>query len=175
MWDEEDQFFYDVLHLPHGGVMPLKLRSMVGLIPLFAVETLEPELLEKVPDFKRRLQWYLRYRPELAALVSHWNVEGRGHRRLLSLLRGHRTKRLFSRMLDETEFLSDFGVRAISKFHEQPQQVSAQRHGDCGKLPFGRIRFGCVWRKLQLARPDLVAGELPVDRIDAEISPLLWR
>ena len=119
MWDEEDQFFYDVLHLPHGGVMPLKLRSMVGLIPLFAVETLEPELLEKVPDFKRRLQWYLRYRPELAALVSHWDVEGRGHRRLLSLLRGHRMKRLFSRMLDETEFLSDFGVRAISKFHEQ--------------------------------------------------------
>ena len=119
MWNEEDQFFYDVLHLPHGGVMPLKLRSMVGLIPLFAVETLEPELLEKVPDFKRRLQWYLRYRPELATLVSHWTVKGRGHRRLLSLLRGHRMKRLFSRMLDETEFLADFGVRAISKFHEQ--------------------------------------------------------
>jgi hypothetical protein len=120
MWDEEDRFFYDVLRLPRGGVMPLKLRSMLGLTPLFAVETtLEPELLEKVPNFKRWLQWYLRYLPELAALVSHWNLKGRGHRRLLTLLRGHRMKRLFSRMLDETEFLSDFGVSAISKFHEQ--------------------------------------------------------
>jgi len=67
---------------------------------------LEPELLERVPEFKRRLEWFLKYRPDLASLVSHWNQEGRGHRRLLSLLRGHRMKRLLSRMLDETEFLS---------------------------------------------------------------------
>ena len=67
LWDEEDQFFYDVLHLPDGAMVPLKVRSMVGLIPLFAVETLEPELLERVPDFKRRLEWFLRYRPDLAA------------------------------------------------------------------------------------------------------------
>ncbi|MFO1503477.1 MAG: hypothetical protein U1F39_06640 [Steroidobacteraceae bacterium] len=117
LWDDEDQFFYDVLHLPDGSMTPLKVRSMVGLIPLFAVETLDPELLDRVPEFKRRLEWFLNYRPELASLVSHWNVEGRGHRRLLSLLRGHRMKKLLKRMLDETEFLSDFGIRAISRHH----------------------------------------------------------
>jgi hypothetical protein len=123
LWDEEDEFFYDVLHLPDGRMTPLKVRSMVGLIPLFAVETLEPELLERVPEFKRRLEWFLKYRPDLASLVSHWDHEGRGHRRLLSLLRGHRMKRLLSRMLDETEFLSDYGIRAISKFHDQHPYV----------------------------------------------------
>jgi hypothetical protein len=121
LWDEADEFFYDVLHLPDDTITPLKVRSMVGLIPLFAVETLEPELLDALPDFRRRLQWFLHYRPELAALVSHWDVPGRGHRRLLSLLRGHRMKRLLERMLDETEFLSSYGVRALSRVHaEQP-------------------------------------------------------
>ena len=96
---------------------------MVGLIPLFAVETLEPELLDHLPEFKRRLEWFLAYRPDLAALVSHWNVEGRGNRRLLSLLRGHRMKRLLRRMLDESEFLSDYGVRALSRVHEQQPYV----------------------------------------------------
>ena len=117
LWDEHDKFFYDVLHLPEGSKLPLKVRSMVGLIPLFAVETLDPELLERVPEFKRRLEWFLAYRPDLAALVSHWNEEGRGHRRLLSLLRGHRMKRLLVRMLDETEFLSPYGIRALSRVH----------------------------------------------------------
>ena len=121
LWDDQDKFFYDVLHLPDGAKVPLKVRSMVGLIPLFAVETLEPELLERVPEFKRRLEWFLAYRPDLAALVSHWNDAGRGNRRLLSLLRGHRMKRLLARMLDETEFLSPYGVRALSRVHaEQP-------------------------------------------------------
>jgi hypothetical protein len=117
LWDEADEFFYDVLHLPDDRLQPLKVRSMVGLIPLFAVETLEPELLDALPDFKRRLEWYLNYRPELAALVSHWNVAGRGDRRLLSLLRGHRMKQILKRMLDETEFLSAYGVRALSRVH----------------------------------------------------------
>ncbi|HSC08892.1 MAG TPA: hypothetical protein VLD59_18860, partial [Steroidobacteraceae bacterium] len=121
LWDDTDKFFYDVLHLPAGQHVPLKVRSMVGLIPLFAVETLEPELLTKVPEFARRLEWFLNYRPDLAALVSHWNEKGRGQRRLLSLLRGHRMKRLLRRMLDETEFLSPYGVRALSRVHaEQP-------------------------------------------------------
>jgi hypothetical protein len=123
LWDEQDEFFYDVLHLPDGRKQSLKIRSMVGLIPLFAVETLEPELLDKVPEFKRRLQWFLQYRPDLASLVSHWNEEGRGHRRLLSLLRGHRMKRLLKRMLDETEFLSQYGVRALSRVHERAPYV----------------------------------------------------
>ncbi len=123
LWDEEDQFYYDVLRFPDGELMPLKVRSMVGLIPLFAVEILEPELIERLPDFKRRLEWFLNYRPDLAALVSHWDEPGRGNRRLLSLLRGHRMKRLMRRMLDETEFLSEYGVRSLSRAHREVPYV----------------------------------------------------
>jgi hypothetical protein len=117
MWDEEDQFFYDVLNLPNDEKVRLRIRSMVGLIPLFAVETLEPELLERLPGFRKRLEWFLDHRPDLAGLVSHWESPGRGQRRLLSLLRGHRMKKLLRRMLDESEFLSDYGIRALSREH----------------------------------------------------------
>ena len=119
LWDEQDEFYYDVLNLPDGRMEPLKVRSMVGLIPLFAVETLEPELLAQLPDFHARMKWFLNYRPDLAKLVSRWEEEGTGHRHLLSLLRGHRMKCLLRRLLDETEFLSDYGVRGISKVHER--------------------------------------------------------
>jgi hypothetical protein len=117
LWDEADSFYYDVLNLPNGQTIPLRVRSMVGLIPLFAVETLEPELLDPVPDFTKRLEWYLKHRPDLAALVSRWQTPGAGERRLLSLLRGHRMKMVLRRMLDESEFLSDYGIRAISRYH----------------------------------------------------------
>jgi hypothetical protein len=90
---------------------------MVGLVPLFAVETLEPELLAKVPEFTRRMEWFLTYRPDLAKLVSHWTIPGKGERKLLSLLRGHRMKRLLRRMLDPNEFLSEYGVRSLSRYH----------------------------------------------------------
>jgi hypothetical protein len=123
LWDEDDGFYYDALHLPDGGVHPLRVRSMVGLLPLFAVEVLEPEELEAVPEFKKRLEWFLAHRPDLASLVSRWNDPGRGQRRLLSLLRGSRMKRLFRRMLDETEFLSPYGIRALSKHHDEHPYV----------------------------------------------------
>lgn len=124
LWDEDDQFYYDELNLPDGREIPLKVRSMVGLIPLFAVETIEPEMLEQLPDFAKRLKWFLNHRPDLANLVSRWHEPGKGDRRLLSLLRGSRMKKLLRRMLDETEFLSDYGVRALSKCHEkQPFDV----------------------------------------------------
>jgi hypothetical protein len=121
LWDERDRFFYDVLHLPDDSLVPLTVRSIVGLIPLFAVETLEPELLAALPWFQQRVEYLLQHRPDLARLVSHWNEEGRGHRRLLSLLRGHRMKQLLHRMLDESEFLSPYGIRALSRAHaDQP-------------------------------------------------------
>lgn len=123
LWDQEDGFYYDSLNLPDGEVVRMKVRSLVGLAPLFAVETIEPELLKKLPDFAERLQWVTDNRPNLAALVSHWHEPGRGSRRLLSLLRGHRMKCLLRRMLDETEFLSDYGIRALSKVHEQHPYV----------------------------------------------------
>ena len=117
LWDDADEFFYDVLCTPHG-YKPLKVRSMVGLAPLFAVEVLDTALLRKVPEFAQRLEWFLGYRPDLAGLVSRWKEQGMRETHLLSLLRGHRMKCLLRRMLDETEFLSDYGVRALSKFHD---------------------------------------------------------
>jgi hypothetical protein len=122
LWDDEDEFFYDVLHLDHT-TQRLKVRSLVGLIPLFAVETIEPELLDRLPRFKRRMEWFLNERPDLAGLVSHWEIPGMGQRRLLALLRGHRLKRILKRMLDPAEFLSEYGVRALSKYHAQNPYV----------------------------------------------------
>jgi hypothetical protein len=118
LWDEADQFYYDRLNLPDGENISIKIQSIVGLIPLLAVETLEPEFLKQLPDFSGRMEWYLEHRPHLAALISNWEVCGVGNRRLLSLLRGHRMKALLQRMLDETQFLSGLGVRSLSKAHE---------------------------------------------------------
>jgi len=118
LWDEEEQFFFDVIHLPDGRSEHLKVRSIVGLIPLFAVEILDNETLDRLPAFKRRLEWILENRPDLASLISRWHEEGKDHSRLLSLLRGHRMTMVLKRMLDETEFLSDYGIRALSKAHK---------------------------------------------------------
>jgi hypothetical protein len=123
LWSETDEFYYDVLCLPDGRNLPLMVRSMVGLIPLFAVEVLDPDLLAMVPKFTRRLEWFLEHRPDLAKLVSRWHDSGRGDSRLLSLLRGHRMKRLLKRMLDETEFLSTYGIRALSRSHQDSPYV----------------------------------------------------
>ena len=119
LWDEPDQFYYDHLNLPDGENVPMKIQSVVGLIPLLAVEVLNPDVMAKLPGFTARMEWYLKHRPQLAGLISDWNVCGTGDRKLLSLLRGHRMKALLKRMLDETQFLSGQGVRSLSKFHEQ--------------------------------------------------------
>lgn len=132
LWDDADRFYYDELHLPDGQMIKLRVRSMVGLVPLYAVEVLEPEILEELPDFGRRLRWFLTYRPDLAALVSHWEEPGRGHRRLLSLLRGSRMKSLLRRLLDETEFLSDYGPRTLSRVYRDRPFVF-----DCCGTPLG--------------------------------------
>ena len=123
LWDDEDEFYYDTVNCPHDRRVRLRVRSMVGLIPLFAVEVLDRKHLDALPDFRRRLKWYLEHRKDLCGLVSHWDVPGVGQRNLLSLLRGHRMKRLLARMLDETEFLSDFGVRALSRYHKDHPYV----------------------------------------------------
>ncbi len=117
LWDEEDEFFYDVLHLPDDSYKPIKIRSLVGLIPLCAAEVLEPHVLDALPTFKYNLIWFLNYRPDLTSLVSHWQKPDAGEHRLLSLVRGHRMKRLLKRMLDCAEFLSDYGIRSLSKYH----------------------------------------------------------
>ncbi|MBU6281588.1 glucosidase [bacterium] len=123
LWNDEDEFFYDVLHLPDGRVLPMRLRSFVGLIPLFAARTLEPDLLERFPGFRERLEWFLENRPELARLVSRWNEPGFGQRHLLALVRGSRMKRLLRRALDPNEFLSPHGVRSMSRAHAEHPYV----------------------------------------------------
>ncbi|MDX1905850.1 MAG: glucosidase [Bacteroidia bacterium] len=119
LWHDEDKFFYDVLSLPNHHKIHLKIRSMVGLIPMFAVDVLQHEDLVQVPEFAARMDWYLNHRADLASLVSRWQEPGRLDTHLLSLLRGHRMKRLIHRMADEAEFLSPYGVRALSKHHEK--------------------------------------------------------
>ncbi|MBC7722562.1 MAG: glucosidase [Pedobacter sp.] len=118
LWDDEDGFFYDVLKMPNNQSKRLKVRSMVGLIPLFAVEVLSHEMLNSMPDFTKRLQWLYINKPELANLVSRWDIMGTDEKHLLSLLRGHRMKKILQRMLDESEFLSDYGIRAVSKCYD---------------------------------------------------------
>jgi hypothetical protein len=119
LWDDADEFYYDVLNLPDGGHVPLRVRSMVGLIPLFAVEVLQDDIVASLPQFASRAQWFVKHRPDLAKLISRWQEPGKGDRFLLSLLRGHRLKCLLRRALDEAEFLSAYGVRSLSKYHEE--------------------------------------------------------
>jgi hypothetical protein len=126
LWDSEDEFFYDVLSLPDNGKVIMKLRSMVGLIPLFAVEVLDEEIFQTMPEFTQRLDWFLQNRPDLASLISRWGERGKNQTHLLSLLRGHRMKSLLKRMLDTNEFLSDFGIRALSRVHlNEPYRLQA--------------------------------------------------
>ena len=132
LWSEEDGFYYDVLHAHDGSHIPLKINSMVGLIPLFAVEVLSSKYEGALPDFAGRLKWFLNYRPDLARLVSRWEEPGQHKTALLSLLRGSRIKRLLSRMLDETRFLSDYGVRSLSRHHaENPFEFNMDGHHYC--------------------------------------------
>jgi len=117
LWDEEDEFFYDVLHLPGDVYQPIKIHSLVGLIPLCAVEMLESHVLDALPTFKYHFTWFLNYRQDLMRLVSQWRETATGESRLLGLVRGHRMKCLLKQMLDPEEFLSDFGIRSLSKYH----------------------------------------------------------
>ncbi|KFF27763.1 MGH1-like glycoside hydrolase domain-containing protein [Chryseobacterium vrystaatense] len=119
LWNEEDGFFYDVLQLGNGESVSLKLRSIVGLIPMFAVEIIDHKLLDKMPNFKTRMEWVLKNKPELTKLVSHWDEEGQGRKHLMSILRKNRLTKVLRRMLDENEFLSSYGIRAMSKVYEE--------------------------------------------------------
>ena len=118
LWDMKDGFYYDVLQLPDGRSFPLRVRSMVGLIPLFAVETLDSEMLDKLPGFKRRMQWFIENRPDFSYNVETETFGNEEVRRFLCLVHRVRLKSVLKYMLDENEFLSPHGIRSLSKYHQ---------------------------------------------------------
>ena len=123
LWNEEDGFFYDVLQTADGNRIPLKVRSLVGLIPLFAVETLESAVLERHHGFRRRMDWFMENRPDLTANVASMHQKGRHERRLLSVVDREQLRRILLVMLDEREFLSPYGIRALSRAHKEHPYV----------------------------------------------------
>ncbi len=123
LWDDRDGFYYDVLHLPNGDHRRMRIRSMVGLIPLFAVETLEPKCVDQLPGFKRRMQWFINNRPDLRPYIHETAAAGKGIRRLLAVVHQTRLRRILRYMLDENEFLSPYGIRALSGYHRDHPYV----------------------------------------------------
>jgi hypothetical protein len=135
LWNEEDGFYYDVLHLPNGEQIAMKVRSMVGLIPLFAVETIEPEILNLLPNFKKRLEWFIDNRPNLRQNVACMETKGIDARRLLAIVSKAKIKRILEKMLDESEFFGDRGIRALSKYHAEHPYIFGN-HGSQFKVDY---------------------------------------
>jgi hypothetical protein len=118
LWNKEDGFFYDVLHLPDGSRVPLRVRSMVGLIPLYAVQIMEPDLLDSMPGFKMRLEWFIENRKDLTEHMACMKTAGNKERRLFSIADREQLQRILEVMLDENEFFSPHGIRALSRYHK---------------------------------------------------------
>ncbi len=152
IWDDEDGFFYDVLHLTSGAHVPLKVRSMVGLIPLFAVEILDSGLLDKLPGFKRRMNWFIENRPELTGNIASMHPRSMEERRLMSVVSPAKLKRVLKFMLDENEFLSPYGIRAVSRYHhDNPYMVDVGGmdyavHYEPGESSTGLFGGNSNWR-----------------------------
>jgi hypothetical protein len=152
LWNQEDGFFYDVLHLPDGQRLPLRVRSMVGLIPLYAVQSMEPELLDRMPAFKRRMEWFIDNRPDLTENLACMRTPGRGERRQFSVAARHQLHSILRVMLDENEFLSQYGIRAVSRYHEQRPYVlelngmSHAVHYEPGESRSGLFGGNSNWR-----------------------------
>ncbi|ASJ71406.1 MGH1-like glycoside hydrolase domain-containing protein [Granulosicoccus antarcticus] len=119
LWDETDGFFYDRLDLPDGRSAPLKVRSLVGLMPMIATSILEDDVYREFPDFVRRMNWLVKHRPELAGTMADVDTTGEKNRHLLSFLDETRLRRVLRYLLDEEEFLSPHGIRSLSRFHAE--------------------------------------------------------
>src|SRR5262249_34318941 len=129
MWDEEDGFFYDVLRLPDGRSQRLKIRSMVGLLPLCAVTVFEGELMQRYPETRERFHRFLEHRHELTAFIHDPSKHGNGGRRMGAILNEANLRRVLSKMLDENEFLSSYGIRSLSRYHaDHPYVINLGGH-----------------------------------------------
>ena len=152
LWNERDGFYYDVLHLENQRNIPIRLRSMVGLIPLFAVETLDDEWLDKLPEFKKRTEWFIKNRPDLIDDIACLQASGEHRRRLLSLVNPERLRRILRIMLSETEFLSDYGIRSLSRhYRSNPYalEIDGKQHTvyyDPGESRTGLFGGNSNWR-----------------------------
>ena len=205
VWHAKDGFYYDVLNLPDGRKMPLTVRSMVGLIPLFAVETLDPDVLDRLPSFKRRLEWFIDNRPDLIGGFACMRRVGQEGRRIISIVNDERLRSVLGYMLDEKEFLSPFGVRALSRTHrEEPYTlaVDGMVHRvdyEPGESSSGLFGGNSNWRgpiwfpvnfllvealqkfhhywgdELKVEMPSGSGRALPLDEVAAEISRRLVR
>ena len=176
MWDEQDGFFYDLLRFPDGTAMRLKVRSMVGLLPLCAVSVVPMEFVRKYPRFIERAQSRLEKMGELVVNVHDPRESGYGDRRLLSILSQDKLRRVLAYLLDENEFLSPYGIRALSRYHaEHPYifQIQGQEYR-VDYLP-AEFEHGHVWWQLQLARADLDACQCPARSVLAQSLHFLRR
>ena len=174
LWDEEDGFFYDVVRLPDGSATRLKVRSLVGLLPLCATTVIEPWERERVPKTVELWEERSRRNPELRTELFY----GRGYadRGLMALMGPDRLRRILAYMLDENEFLGPYGIRALSRYHlEHPYVCQRAGSGVQSELCSRRFRFRHVRRKFQLARPRLDADELYADSGSVPLVPLLRR
>ena len=176
LWDETDEFYYDVLHLPDGERIPLRLRSMVGLIPLFAVEVLDGSVFARLPEFSARAHWFLEHRPQLAKLVSRWRDAER--RRIASAVAAARPPHEAAVEPHARRDRIPVGLRralAVQISREQSLCVRARRATGSASIMCRAMRNHGVRRQFQLARPDLVPGQFSDDRVAAAVSQLLRR
>ena len=119
LWNEEDGFYYDAISWGPGNSQQIPVRSMVGLIPLYATLTLEPQVIKRFPGFKRRMDWFIENRPDISTRnIANIGTSGRADRKLLALASKDRLVKILEKMLDESEFLSDYGVRSLSLYHQ---------------------------------------------------------
>ncbi len=178
MWDEEDGFFYDLLHFPNGNVMRLKIRSMVGLLPMCATTVIEGDALTSHPKMLELIEIFRKRHPEvIRQIASADDVDIGGYlgRRLLTACNRPKLKRVLGYLLDENEFLSPYGIRSLSKYHlEHPFVFYLGGQEYKVPIPSRRVEHRHVWRQLQLARAGLDAGERFVGPGVAEHVPVLW-
>jgi hypothetical protein len=176
LWDEDDSFFYDVLRTTDGHRVPLKVRSVVGLLPLAAATIIPGRMLRKLPDLSSRLRWFLTNRPVYTDIVGAKASRDGRQMRLLSMVGTDQLVRILGRMLSPEEFLSDHGLRTLSRAHPGRAVHRAPRRQRLHR----RVRAGgvderAVRRQLQLARPDLDAGQLHPHRGAAPLRAVLRR